>query len=226
MTALLRSTPRAAARRALAAATLALMMPGAAHGAGGGVAIGATAQSGASAPSVSRVAVRRAQTLLRTTVTGTNDPATRVVVKRFQRLRGLTPSGVITRATYREIRSAFALLEVASTGTAAGAASDAAVATTPEAGAFQLPVNLAPFTTLEQTILDQVATCESQGDPQAISPNGTYRGKYQFDRATWRTVGGSGDPAAASEAEQDQRAAILLRQRGTGPWPVCGVELS
>jgi Transglycosylase-like domain len=48
------------------------------------------------------------------------------------------------------------------------------------------------------------------------------RGKYQFDIQTWRSVGGSGDPAAASEAEQDKRAAILQKQRGNAPWPVCG----
>ncbi|UUY06140.1 transglycosylase family protein [Svornostia abyssi] len=60
------------------------------------------------------------------------------------------------------------------------------------------------------------------GNPRAISANGMYRGKYQFSRATWRTVGGKGDPAAASEAEQDRRAAILYRRSGPAPWPVCG----
>jgi hypothetical protein len=35
-------------------------------------------------------------------------------------------------------------------------------------------------------------------------------------------MGGSGDPAQAPEAEQDQRAAALLAQEGTSPWPVCG----
>jgi hypothetical protein len=68
--------------------------------------------------------------------------------------------------------------------------------------------------------LDRVAQCESGGNPQAT--NGPYRGKFQFDQQTWSSVGGSGDPAAAPEAEQDKRAAILLAQRGTSPWPVCG----
>ena len=49
-----------------------------------------------------------------------------------------------------------------------------------------------------------------------------YRGKYQFDHATWAAVGGTGDPAAAPEAEQDRRAAILYAQAGAGQWPVCG----
>ena len=39
--------------------------------------------------------------------------------------------------------------------------------------------------------------------------NGFY-GKYQFTLATWQAVGGSGNPAQASEAEQDRRAAQLL----------------
>jgi hypothetical protein len=66
------------------------------------------------------------------------------------------------------------------------------------------------------------AQCESGGDPGAISSSGLYRGKYQFDPQTWRSVGGSGDPAAAPEAEQDRRAAMLYAQRGSSPWPVCG----
>ena len=48
-------------------------------------------------------------------------------------------------------------------------------------------------------------------DPRAVSADGTYRGKYQFDRQTWRAMGGHGDPARASEAEQDRRALALYR---------------
>lgn len=70
--------------------------------------------------------------------------------------------------------------------------------------------------------LERIARCESGGNPRAVSANGMYRGKYQFSRATWRTVGGKGDPAAASEAEQDRRAAMLYRRSGPAPWPVCG----
>ena len=70
--------------------------------------------------------------------------------------------------------------------------------------------------------LQRIAQCESGGNPSAVSADGTYRGKYQFDRETWRRMGGSGDPADAPEAEQDRIAAALLAQRGTAPWPVCG----
>ena len=67
-----------------------------------------------------------------------------------------------------------------------------------------------------------IAQCESHGNPRAISAGGTYRGKYQFSFSTWATVGGKGDPAAASETEQDRRAAMLYRTGGPGHWPVCG----
>jgi hypothetical protein len=70
--------------------------------------------------------------------------------------------------------------------------------------------------------LEAIASCESGGDPTIVSSDGSYRGKYQFDFGTWESVGGSGDPAAAPEAEQDYRAALLYSQAGSSPWPVCG----
>jgi Transglycosylase-like domain len=79
-----------------------------------------------------------------------------------------------------------------------------------------LPGGVSPET------LDAIGACESGGDPTAVSSDGTYRGKYQFDYGTWESVGGSGDPAQASESEQDYRAALLYAQSGSSPWPVCG----
>jgi Transglycosylase-like domain len=70
--------------------------------------------------------------------------------------------------------------------------------------------------------LEAIAACESGGDPRAIGGGGLYRGKYQFDFQTWASVGGTGDPAAAPEAEQDMRAALLYARAGAAPWPVCG----
>lgn len=69
--------------------------------------------------------------------------------------------------------------------------------------------------------LRAIAACESGGNPSADTGNGFY-GKYQFTLQTWQSVGGSGNPAAASEAEQDRRAAMLYAQAGSSPWPVCG----
>ncbi|WP_020391573.1 transglycosylase family protein [Kribbella catacumbae] len=68
----------------------------------------------------------------------------------------------------------------------------------------------------------KVANCESSGNPRAVSPNGKYFGLFQFDKQTWRSVGGSGSPAQASAAEQLMRAKKLYAQRGASPWPVCG----
>lgn len=67
-----------------------------------------------------------------------------------------------------------------------------------------------------------IRACESGGNYGAVSSSGKYRGAYQFDSQTWASVGGSGDPAAASPAEQDQRAAALQAKRGSSPWPTCG----
>jgi hypothetical protein len=70
--------------------------------------------------------------------------------------------------------------------------------------------------------LAAIRACESGGDYSAVSSSGTYRGAYQFDYATWQSVGGTGDPAAASPAEQDLRAQMLYDQAGSSPWPACG----
>jgi hypothetical protein len=71
-------------------------------------------------------------------------------------------------------------------------------------------------------VLARIARCESGGNPRVVSRDGRYYGKYQFSKATWRSVGGRGNPAWASEAEQDRRALILYRRAGTSPWPNCG----
>lgn len=70
--------------------------------------------------------------------------------------------------------------------------------------------------------MQSIAQCESGGNPGAVGGGGQFRGKYQFTYGTWQSVGGSGDPAAAPEAEQDRRAAQLYAREGSSPWPVCG----
>ena len=63
-------------------------------------------------------------------------------------------------------------------------------------------------------VLRRIAECESGGDPTAVSPDGRYRGKYQFTRSTWRALGGDGDPADASEADAGpDRAQAVPAQR-------------
>jgi resuscitation-promoting factor RpfB len=67
-----------------------------------------------------------------------------------------------------------------------------------------------------------VARCESSGNPLAVNSAGPYYGLYQFLPATWRSVGGSGLPTAATPAEQTYRAKLLWARSGPGQWPTCG----
>jgi uncharacterized protein YabE (DUF348 family) len=70
-----------------------------------------------------------------------------------------------------------------------------------------------------------LAKCESGGRPNAVSASGKYRGMYQFSQGTWNSVGGTGDPAAASAEEQTFRAQQLYARSGAGQWPHCGPRL-
>ncbi len=67
-----------------------------------------------------------------------------------------------------------------------------------------------------------LASCESGGNPGAVSEGGAYRGLYQFLVSSWQGVGGSGDPINASPAEQTYRAQLLYAKAGASPWPRCG----
>jgi len=132
-------------------------------------------------------------------------PDTEAAVKSYQRSHGLTDDGVAGPITRRRLGlrpfSARDRRPVASSG--AGAAGDLRI------------------TSALRVRLDRIAACESGGNPRALSPGGTYRGKYQFLPSTWRAVGGKGDPAKATESEQDRRAAILLQQTDGTAWPNC-----
>jgi len=64
--------------------------------------------------------------------------------------------------------------------------------------------------------------CESSNDYTIDTGNDHY-GAYQFDLATWRSVGGTGYPNRASRAEQDARALILYRERGWQPWQCASI---
>ncbi len=67
-------------------------------------------------------------------------------------------------------------------------------------------------------IFERIRQRESGGN-YAINTGNGYYGAYQFDLATWRSVGGTGLPSLASPAEQDMRAQLLYARRGCQPWP-------
>ncbi len=75
---------------------------------------------------------------------------------------------------------------------------------------------------LTRTHLRRIAMCESTNNERAISRDGRFRGLLQFNIQTWATVGGRGDPAAATRWEQWSRGVRLYASRGPQPWPVCG----
>jgi hypothetical protein len=171
----------------------------------------ALAQSSAQAPAPSTLssgstgtAVSALQAALGVAQTGRFTASTARAVRSFQRRNDLTVDGIVGPQTA-------AALGLPS-GTTASVGDDDA-----SAGAAS-----APSSGDASTALARIAQCESGGDPTAVSADGTYRGKYQFTRSTWAQMGGSGDPAAAPEAEQDKRAAALYAAQGATPWPVCG----
>ena len=69
---------------------------------------------------------------------------------------------------------------------------------------------------------EALRACEAGNDYDVTNASGKYRGAYQFDQDTWESVGGVGDPAAATSDEQDLRASLLYQRRGSSPWPFCG----
>jgi peptidoglycan hydrolase-like protein with peptidoglycan-binding domain len=124
---------------------------------------------------------------------GVYGPRTRAAVRAFQRRNGLAVDGIAGPQTMAALGIGGSTAQTTSTASSSTGTTDLAA----------------------------IAQCESNGDPTAISADGVYRGKYQFTRASWAAVGGTGDPAAAPESEQDQRAALLMAKQGPKAWPRC-----
>lgn len=167
-----------------------------------GVAVGAG--SGASSmvlrPGSGGPPVAALQQALGIPADGVYGPQTARAVRRLQRRRGLAQDGVAGASTLSAAGVSGAVRRSARQ-TAGGEAGAGAGAASPT--------------------LQRIARCESGGDPSRVSAGGEYRGKYQFSLATWRSLGGVGDPAQAPEAVQDRIAAKLLAAQGTSPWPSC-----
>jgi peptidoglycan hydrolase-like protein with peptidoglycan-binding domain len=155
-------------------------------------------------------AVKQLQRKLHVPPTGYYGTETRSAVKRFQATHGLKADGVAGPATLSRL------------GVQARGASYATGGSAPSGGSTSAPSSSGGSNVKLPPELQRIAQCESGGNPRAISRSGRYRGKYQFDQATWQSAGGTGDPAAAPESTQDRIALRLYRRRGTAPWPNCG----
>lgn len=83
----------------------------------------------------------------------------------------------------------------------------------------------APQEPSDGSVWHRLAQCESGGNPRAVNPSGKYRGAFQFDLRTWRSVGMSGDPINHSFAQQLAAAQRLQASRGWSPWPRCARKL-
>jgi hypothetical protein len=82
---------------------------------------------------------------------------------------------------------------------------------------------------LTESKKEAIKLCESGGNYQAISPNGIYKGAYQFDQRTWDSVASRWapflrgiDPRNVDPAWQDHMFYALYSERGAQPWPTCG----
>ncbi|WP_349828196.1 ubiquitin-like domain-containing protein [Brevibacterium litoralis] len=65
----------------------------------------------------------------------------------------------------------------------------------------------------------QIAQCESTFNPRAVNQqNNAHFGLFQFKLATWRSVGGTGNPIDASPQEQFDRAKTLQARAGWSQW--------
>ena len=194
-----RAAAYAAARRKLrtrgggVSSVLVLVALGSVAGIAGAHQNASPIKSAASGSTVSAV-----QEALGVEADGVYGPITKAAVTRYQKKQGLAVDGVVGPETLGSLGLSGASIENASysPNSSGGGGSGGNV-----------PAEL-----------ERIAQCESGGDPTAVGGGGLYRGKYQFAQETWESVGGEGDPAEASEAEQDKRAVILYERSGTSPW--------
>ncbi len=120
-------------------------------------------------------------------------------------------SAALSRAAVTAVATAQrTAVQRAGTSTASGASAPSTNTTDPA---------LNPF-------LACVAQAESGGNYQAVSPNGLYRGAFQFSQSTWNFAAKAANrpdligvpPNEASKADQDTLAVALFALDGERPW--------
>jgi peptidoglycan hydrolase-like protein with peptidoglycan-binding domain len=163
-----------------------------------GGAFAASGSGGTQAVQSAGSSVSALQTALGIPADGVYGPQTRRAVRQFQAAHGLAVDGIAGPITLGALGLSTSSGSTSSSSSSSSSSGSSASAT-----------------------LQRIAQCESGGDPTTDTGNGYY-GKYQFSLSTWHRMGGTGNPARASEALQDQLAAKLYAQEGAAPWPVCG----
>lgn len=181
-------------RRRIRGRSVAILM-GVVMTAGGGAALAATGSTTVFHRGSHGSTIAAVQRALGIPADGVYGSETRRAVMSFQRAHGLIVDGIVGPQTLG------ALGLSGSSGTSSSGDTTTGSGTSSE--------------------LQKIAQCESSGNPAAVSPDGTYRGKYQFSRETWSELGGSGDPASAPESVQDAMAAKLMQTQGPSAWPNC-----
>jgi hypothetical protein len=127
-------------------------------------------------------------------------------------------------AAIAQQRASEAASAAAARAAAAGSSSTAASATTTASG--QLVAQQATTDPPLPPFLQCVVRVESGGNYGAVSPNGLYRGAFQFSQGTWNEAANLAGlpglvgvlPNLASKADQDTLAVALYDADGKQPW--------
>jgi hypothetical protein len=170
-------------------------------------------------------------TLARTRSSRYADVAVRALTARAQDAR--RELGVAEQQQGQALADYFAALAAAATAAeeAAHAADDSAARSTAAAAVVSGGSDGSPTGSCAGQLACFLACTRSHesdtaGGYQAVSPDGVYRGAYQFDQTTWNSVADSigradlvgVNPASAGPADQDTLATALYEMRGNQPW--------
>jgi septal ring factor EnvC (AmiA/AmiB activator) len=72
------------------------------------------------------------------------------------------------------------------------------------------------------SIPSSIVMCESGGNYGAVNPSSGAGGAYQILPSTWGSYGGKGSPQGASKQDQDEIAAQIWADSGSGAWVCAG----
>lgn len=176
--------------------------------AGAGVAQAQTLTKGDSGPSVAHV-----QRAVGAHADGAYGSQTQSLVKSFQAKHGLMVDGIAgpqtegalfgSQTSGSKTGHSSSSHKTGSTGTSSKSSSSTSKGSS-SSGGSSLPAS--------------IKQCESHGNYHARNSSSGAGGAYQIMPSTWRAYGGSGDPASASPAQQDQIASKIYSSGGASQW--------